>query len=263
MKAVAFLRVSFKGTALFSVIGWHLISGAAVFATVRNHHRRRQILVKLLSRSCQRALRALDMRVEIQSSEPLSEIKGHALFLSNHLSYLDVIAIAAYFPAAFVTSEEVRQSPGLGWIAACGGSFFVERRNAHRLRQDLRSIAHSLAHGVNVAVFPEATSGDGRAMKPFKRGLISAARLARVPVVPMCLNYEGANGQSLNRETADKLFYYGEMMFGPHILGVLKLSKIQVNLHLLAPLSVHEDESESVSTERAFAQVNQVFRPVA
>src|SRR5271154_5097081 len=49
------------------------------------------------------------------------------LLVSNHLSYLDILAISAITPAVFVAKSEVRRWPVIGWCAARAGTVFVER----------------------------------------------------------------------------------------------------------------------------------------
>ncbi len=44
---------------------------------------------------------------------------GRGMFVvSNHISYLDIIVLAAVFPAAFLSKQEVRRWPLFGWLAS-------------------------------------------------------------------------------------------------------------------------------------------------
>src|SRR5580692_10031015 len=80
-----------------------------------------------LSRSSRRHLKIFGYSASVSGDIPKS-----GLLFSNHLSYLDVLAISAVAPAVFVSKAEVRRWPLFGWLAAIAGTVFVER--ARRLQ---------------------------------------------------------------------------------------------------------------------------------
>ena len=47
-------------------------------------------------------------------------IPQKGLLVLNHLSYLDILVIAALTPAIFVSKSEVRDWPLFGWLASLG-----------------------------------------------------------------------------------------------------------------------------------------------
>ncbi len=94
---------------------------------------------------------------------------GSALYVGNHLSYMDVLAISSVVPACFVTSMEIKEAPGLGLICQMAGALFVERRNKMNIHNEVREITEGLQHGANVAIFPEATSTNGEQILRFRR----------------------------------------------------------------------------------------------
>ena len=56
------------------------------------------------------------------------------LFVCNHVSYLDIIVLAAARPVRFVAKSEVRSWPWFGWLAQCAGTLFIKRdRKSTRL----------------------------------------------------------------------------------------------------------------------------------
>jgi 1-acyl-sn-glycerol-3-phosphate acyltransferase len=50
------------------------------------------------------------------------------LYVGNHLSYLDVLAIGCCYPVLFVTSVDMGERKSEGWITSNAGSVYVERR---------------------------------------------------------------------------------------------------------------------------------------
>ena len=50
-----------------------------------------------------------------------------SLIVANHVSWLDIFAIHALRPAAFVSKAEIRQWPFIGWLAAQNDTVFLRR----------------------------------------------------------------------------------------------------------------------------------------
>ena len=59
---------------------------------------------------CHRLLRVLGVRLRVSGPLPF----GCHLIASNHVSWLDVLAIGAAFPCCFVSKTEIRAWPPLG-----------------------------------------------------------------------------------------------------------------------------------------------------
>lgn len=115
---------------------------------------------------------------------------GANLLVINHISWLDIAAVHALCPRArFVSKADVRHWPLLGWLIAAVGTLFIERERKRDALRVVHQMAESLAAGHVVAVFPEGTTGDGRAPLPFHANLLQAAIAAEVPVQPVALRY--------------------------------------------------------------------------
>ncbi|HSB99636.1 MAG TPA: lysophospholipid acyltransferase family protein, partial [Burkholderiaceae bacterium] len=101
---------------------------------------------------------------------------GANLLVANHISWLDIAAVHAVCPRArFVSKADVRQWPLLGWLIAAVGTLFIERERKRDALRVVHQIAEALKSGQTVAVFPEGTTGDGRALLPFHANLLQAA----------------------------------------------------------------------------------------
>lgn len=103
---------------------------------------------------------------------------GPVLFVSNHVSWLDIVVLSALIPASFVAKSEVADWPIAGWLAKLQRSIFIECR---RLRAAAyRDQMHErLAAGDLWILFPEGTSSDGNRVLPFKSSFLA---VAEVPV---------------------------------------------------------------------------------
>lgn len=131
-------------------------------------------------------LRLLGLRLQVDGSfRP-----GAKMIAANHVSWLDILAVHAVCPEArFVSKAEVRHWPLVGRLVDAGDSLYIER---HRKRDALRVVhqsAEALQAGDTVAVFPEGTTGDGRALLPFHANLLQAAIATGTPIQPVALSY--------------------------------------------------------------------------
>ncbi len=133
----------------------------------------------------------LGMRVIAQGASH----DGPVLLAANHISWLDILAINAVHPARFVSKADVRSWPLLGWLVASGGTLFIERERKRDALRVVHQIAESLAQGDTIAMFPEGTTGDGRALLPFHANLLQAAASTGTPVQPVALHYEDHDAQ--------------------------------------------------------------------
>lgn len=153
---------------------------------------------------------------------------GPGVILANHSSWLDIFVLNAAAPVTFVSKAEVARWPGIGWLARGTGTIFVER--TRRAARDQVAELQARAGGpVPLVLFPEGTSTDGRRVLPFKPTLLAASLAARTPVQPVSVSYHAPSG-------ADPRFYgwWGEMAFGPHLLGVLAAARqghVEVRYH--------------------------------
>mgnify|MGYP006300931951 CR=1 FL=1 len=170
---------------------------------------------------------------------------GGRLIVSNHLSYLDIFALAAQRPTCFVTSVEIKETPVLGQLCQLGGCLFVERRSREHLSREVREIYEALANGENVCVFPEGTSTNGEKVRRFKRPLFCAALDAGAIIQPVTLNYLSVSGEKLAINNRDHVFWYGDMDFLPHLVDVFSQSRVHV--YTTWHRAFREDNCASVS----------------
>ena len=244
---------------LLTVVGF-ILTMSVVFLFTREHWARVRWSNRILTAYCRFSLRLLNTKVTYHGIDP--ESVGTALFVANHHSYMDILAIHARVPVCFVTSREMRETPGLGEVCALAGCLFVERRKLASLRGEVTQIVEGLERGYNVAVFPEATSGNGDALKTFKRPLFSAAERAKKPVVPACLNYHTVGNQPINRITRDKIYWYGDMSFAPHLWALSGSGGIKVEVTFLDPIHPQENQDASDLAKLSQKAIEQIFRPI-
>ena len=130
-------------------------------------------------------------------------IKGTALkrdvfYISNHVSWIDILAIAGGSGTAFVAKAEIRSSPVVGWLATLNRTVFVEREDRLGVAEQINRLRDALAENWSVTVFPEGTTTDGRSLLPFKTPMLKVLEPPPpgVMVQPVLLDY-GALGEEI------------------------------------------------------------------
>ncbi len=92
------------------------------------------------------------------------------VFVSNHISWIDILAINSILDVIFIAKKEVRSWPGLGILAVLGQTIFIERKSLNALSHK-RAVEECLKKGQSIFFFPEGTSTDGLIIKQFKSSL--------------------------------------------------------------------------------------------
>ena len=191
----------------------------------------------------------LNLQIVVRNEEPHGQ---GFLMVGNHLSYLDLLVVAAQRPVTFVTSYEIKQTPVLGWITQLAGCLYVERRNKTNLPNEVKEIREALEQGLDVVVFPEATSTNGEGVLRFRRPLFAAARLSSREVAPFCINYRKIDDEDVTRLNRDRLCWYGDMGFVSHLYGVCSANSILVGLDWLETLRTQYMDEDQLAKASHF-----------
>jgi len=221
----------------------------------------RKHLSKLISRFAR--FTCWFMGIKVKRNIHQEAIPGeNYLVVSNHLSYTDILAIVSYYPACFVTSVEMRDVPVLGHICKLAGCVFVERRNKENLGNEVKEITDALENGLNVVIFPEATSTNGEDVIRFRRPLFRSAIDSKTKVKPLTVNYKTLSGTPVTLENRDRVFWYGDMTFADHLWGIFQFKEIEVELTVGNSLTISEGISHSDLAEISHQTVRSFYQPV-
>jgi 1-acyl-sn-glycerol-3-phosphate acyltransferase len=186
-----------------------------------------------------RFCRILNVEVRIQG-QPLD---GHALWVSNHVSWLDIPGLGAHFPVYFLSKAEVAKWPIVGWLARISGTLFI-KRGAGDAGKITDMLTEHLQAGRNILFFPEGTTTDGQQLKRFFHKMFAAAVEADVPVQPIVLAYQDKEG---GRHL--QVPFVGDDDFFSHAMGVLKTPHIVANVRVLPPEPVSGRDARSLSRD--------------
>lgn len=133
--------------------------------------------------------------VELRVVGPVPQA-GPLLIVANHLSWLDIPVIHACKHCRFVSKSDVKAWPVIGNLANAAGTLFIERNSRRDAMRTVTRMEEAIRSGDMVAVFPEGTTGDGKALLPFHANLLQAAIAAESAVQPLGLCfYDKQSGQ--------------------------------------------------------------------
>lgn len=226
-------------------LGLHLAAGALTIALVYPcvSLDRQQ---RLRQRWSRRLLEVLGVSLQVQGDR----IAPGALLVANHVSWLDIFAINAVAPAAFVSKAEVRRWPLIGWLAARNGTIFLRRGSRGHARVINAETAALLDAGHNVAIFPEGTTSDGRQVLAFHAALLQPAIACARPVQPLALSYHDAHGGH-SRAAA----YDGDLSLGESIANIIAARGLGVRVQAAPALATALDTDRRELAQRTRAAI--------
>ena len=225
-----YLPGAFKILIMSFLIICYFSTASLLWLLIKNKILQKKMLVTTINLYCKTILRILNIEVSINLHSINNDVSSPFLYVSNHLSYLDVLILFAYFPSCFITSREVKETPFLGLITTLAGCIFVERRSKNKIEDEIKEIEDTLKNKFSVFVFPEATSTNGEAIKKFKRPLFNAAITTQTSVLPLTINYLQINNQIINQQNKDLVLWYGDMTFFNHFFRLMFIKSIKVNI---------------------------------
>ncbi len=169
------------------------------------------------------------------------------LVAANHVSYLDILALATLIPSRFVAKKEMRAWPFFGIMGAWLGTLFIDRSDARASQRILRQAGEILAAGTSVTIFPEGTTSDGREVGDFFAAPFEAACWAGRPTIPVALRYEDV----LRPGQPDALcpFVGDDSLFG-HLWRLAAAAPLTLRLEFLPALAPGLGRRELATTAR-------------
>lgn len=111
------------------------------------------------------------------------------VFVANHSSYFDLLAIAAALPRSlyFVAKSELRRPAMLGFALRRIGTQFVDRDAGASHGAVLRRMIATVSSGESILVFPEGTFFAKPGLRRFHMGAFTAAAMSGAPLVPVAI----------------------------------------------------------------------------
>ncbi|ASJ91763.1 lysophospholipid acyltransferase family protein [Porphyrobacter sp. CACIAM 03H1] len=115
------------------------------------------------------AARVCGARVTVHGTH----LKRDVFFVANHVSWVDILALAGASGTAFVAKAELAEAPVVGWLASLNRTVFVKREHRMGVAEQINALKEALVDNWSVTVFPEGTTTDGKSLLPFKTSMLS------------------------------------------------------------------------------------------
>lgn len=206
-----------------------------------------------------RFCQVLGIQVEVRGA-PVAD--RQAVFISNHLSHLDVPVIGGVVRACFVAKQDVRGWPVFGALSRLQQTVFITR-DPRRVQDAVANIREALEAGHRLVLFPEGTTSDGQSVRPFKSSSFSVLAdpaMQGVVLQPMTVELLETDGRPVANGGNRNLYaYHGDMTLVPHLLAFMACSGARLRLHFHAPLLC---EATQTRKDLAFAAQAEVAAPL-
>lgn len=250
LRILAFPRSVGRFAMFLGVAGLALLHAAWLAVAQRQvplHTRR----ARWLRQWCRIVLPVIGVEVELRGRAP-----DGGMLVCNHVSYLDMPALAAATEMIFLSKAEVRGWPLLGAIARAGGTLFVNRERRADVAALGPQFAPVIGEGVVLTMFPEGTSTGGDHVLPFHSSLLAPAAEHGWPVTPAFIRYEVTDGV-----VEEDVAYWRDMTFLPHFLKLLGKPQARAIVQFGEPLQNPDRKALARSLHRAVTGLKGTTRP--
>jgi len=162
-------------------------------------------------------------------------LPGAALFVANHVSWIDIVLMHSQRMMGFVAKAEIARWPIVGWVASQGSTIYHHRGSNDSLAGVMHQMVERLQSGQAVGVFPEGRTTHGDAIGTFHARIFQPAVVANVPAQPVALKY-GPRGD------AQTIVAFAEKEnFLQNFLRLLGEPARVAEVHFLEPVAPNED----------------------
>lgn len=238
--------------------GIYLIRGYHTHLTQKDPYLRKKSYSLLVNWICRLCCQFFGLRVRILNEPPKN---SPGLIIGNHMGFIDILASGSVRPMLYVTSKEMHETPVLGLLTEMGGCIYVERRSRLGIQNELKHIIQALKEGLNVCLYPEATSTNGEQVLPFKRTLMTAAAHAQVPIYPYVINFTSIDGQPFTFKNRDSVCWYGDISFVTSMVAAFSLRFVEVEIEFLNPVYPKVEDDRALLADQLHSMVSKKFRP--
>ncbi len=174
-----------------------------------------------------------------------------ALLLANHVSWLDILALAGTSRAIFVAHSGLSLHGGLKWLCDQNDTVFITRDRRGSVANQVSQVRAALGERP-LTIFPEGTTGDGTRLLPFKSSLLSAVEplAGEVPIQPVALDYADA----------PEIAWFEDEPGLANVRRILARPKVDLTIRFLDPLSGDEIANRKTMTAAAQDAIGRALR---
>ncbi len=164
------------------------------------------------------------------------------IYVSNHISYLDIPVIGSILRASFVAKEDVASWPVFGFLSTLQQTAFISRRKSDA-KKGQNTLDNMLADKKSLIIFPEGTSTDGREVRPFKSSLFSIALKnadQNIEIQPITLKMIKSDGKQIDTQESRDIYAWHINMDTPlhiHLWRFAKTTGTEISVEFHPPIN--------------------------
>ncbi|MFQ3171774.1 MAG: 1-acyl-sn-glycerol-3-phosphate acyltransferase [Oleispira sp.] len=229
------LRTSWRLLLLSQSMIFIIILVPIIFSPFGQIIPKRRKIAGSLYRNC---YKSLNIELVINGS-PTSE---PALWVCNHISWLDILLLAGNNCVDFMAKSEVADWPIIGGIVRRTGTLFIDRDNKFKAYKALPELQQRLESGKSVLIFPEGTTSTGEFCLPFKPMFYQAAIRSNMLIQPVSLKYEHIDGSPCT-----DIAFIGDDEFSVSFKHILSKPQIVAHITYLPALKAEQWHRKEVA----------------
>lgn len=179
------------------------------------------------------------------------ETHGQIIYISNHISYLDIPVIGSIIKASFVAKKDVESWPVFGFLSKLQQTAFISRSKNDAVKEK-NNLNAMIEEQKSLIIFPEGTSTDGREVRQFKSSLFSISyrdNSPPIPIQPMTLQVIETDKQKIDTQKNRDLYAWHIGMDTPLHKHLWRFAKcrgatIKIQFHPIISPTEHSNRKE-------------------
>lgn len=233
----------------------HLLQGVVTAGTLL-HFAREPMRSRIIRSWAGKLLRVLNVEIRVRGNVPTLATRG-VMFVSNHVSWMDVWLLLSVRPLRFISKADVRAWPIVGYLAQAGGTLFIQREKRHHTAAIVKQAEAVLAQGDCLALFPEGTTTNGLRLRPFHSSLFQVAVDQGSAITLVTIRYVFEDGQI---DTAPA--YADEITMPESMRAILARRKIIAEVNYFGTLEANGKTRRELSAEAEAAMAAALNLPI-
>lgn len=161
-------------------------------------------------------------------------MQGAALWVCNHVSWIDIFILSSVRCVAFVAKSEIRQWPVIGWLVAKAGTVFLNRGERQAIKAVSMQMEHRFKRGEVLGLFAEGTTSTGFDVLPFRSSLFEPALHGQVDIQPIALRFYHRGVRS------DYVAFVGEQNLVQNLCVLISTTQVMVDVDFLPVMPVRQ-----------------------
>ena len=172
------------------------------------------------------------------------------LYVSNHVSWIDILTIGSLVKSRFIAKKEVKAMPIFGFLASLNNTYFIDNTKASKSLGYSNEIQKKLLQGQNLILFPEGTTSDGSSVRAFKSSFFESANSKYIcpiskeekyiKVYPITLSYLKKDGLPMGTAARREIAWIGEHPVINIMLNYLRSGNISIRIKIHNSVTIEE-----------------------